>query len=45
MPASLAISNSLDWYHVAEKVGEPEKIREVALMDPDMELLWEQIRD
>ena len=36
---------AIDWYRVAEKVGEPEKIREVALMDPDMELLWEQIRD
>ena len=36
---------ALDWYRVAEKVGEPEKIQEVALMDPDMELLWEQIRD
>ena len=36
---------ALDWYRVAEKVGEPEKIQEVALMDPDMELLWEQIKE
>ena len=34
---------ALDWYRVAEKVGEPKKIREVALMDPDMEQLWEKI--
>ena len=37
------IDLAFDWYLVAEKVGEPEKIREVALSDPDIEQLWDKI--
>ena len=32
------------WFKRAQKVGDPEQIREVALNDPDMEPLWESIR-
>ena len=35
---------ALKWFQAAEKVGDEEQIREVALMDPDMEPIWEQIR-
>ncbi len=35
---------ALKWFQAAEKVGNEEQIREVALMDPDMEPIWEQIR-
>ena len=36
---------ALDWFQAAEKVGDPEKIREVALMDPDMEPIWDRISE
>ena len=36
---------ALHWFQAAEEVGDPEKIREVALMDPDLEPIWDQIKD
>ena len=35
---------ALDWFQAAEEVGDPGKIREVALMDPDLEPIWDQIK-
>jgi len=35
---------AMHWFQAAEKIGDPEKIREVALQDPDMEPIWDQIR-
>ena len=37
------IDLAFDWYLVAEKLGKTEKIREVALSDPDMKQLWDKI--
>ncbi len=36
---------AMDCYQAAEQVGDREKIREVALQDPDMEPIWDQITD
>ena len=35
---------ALDWFQAAKQVGDPDKIREVALLDPDKEPIWDQIR-
>jgi len=36
---------AMDCYQEAAQVGDREKIREVALQDPDMEPIWDQITD
>ena len=36
---------AMDCYQAAEQVGDRKKIREVALQDPDMEPIWDQITD
>ena len=35
---------AMHWFQAAEKIGDPEKIREVALQDPDMEPIWDRIK-
>ena len=34
---------AMHWFQAAEKISDSEKIREVALLDPDLEPIWEQI--
>jgi len=36
---------AMHWFQAAEKISDPEKIREVALLDPDLEPIWEQISE
>ena len=36
---------AMHWFHAAEKISDPENIREVALLDPDLEPIWEQISE